>query len=109
MAGRFELWAEYLNTRFEPFNRIPKASFEADGWYLQGSYFLIPQKLQLVAKQETFDPRNDLDEDETDTSTLGLNYYVKGHDLKLMLDYQRVDAGRLESQDKVLARLQVIF
>ncbi len=109
VAGRFELWTEYLNVRFEPINRIPKASFEADGWYVQGSYFLIPLKLQLVAKQETFDPRDDLDQDETDTSTLGLNYYVKGHDLKLMIDYQRVDVGPLESQDKVLARLQVIF
>lgn len=109
VAPRFELWAEYLSTRFEPTNRIPRETFEADGWYVQGSYFLIAEKLQLVAKQEAFDPQDDLDQDETDTTTLGVNYYIKGHDLKLMLDYLRVDVGRLESQDKVLARLQVIF
>ena len=109
VAPRFELWAEYLNTRFDPTNRIPRTSFEADGWYVQGSYFVIAEKLQLVAKQEAFDPQDHLDQDETDTTTLGVNYYFKGHDLKLMLDYLRIDAGRLESQDKVLARLQVVF
>ncbi len=56
-----------------------------------------------------FDPRDDVEKDETDTSTLGVNWYLKGHDLKLMLDYLRVKAGTLESQDKVLARLQIIF
>jgi len=70
---------------------------------------VLAEKLQLVAKQEAFDPVDHFDQDETDTSTLGINYYFKGHDLKVMLDYLRVDIGRLESQDKVLARLQVVF
>ena len=56
-----------------------------------------------------FDPRDDVEKDETDSGTLGVNWYLKGHDLKLMLDYLRVKAGTLESQDKALARLQIIF
>ena len=109
VAGRFELWAEYLRTGFEPANRIPSADFVADGGYLQVSWFVVPQKLQLVLKQETFDPRDDASEDETDTTTLGANWYLKGHDLKLMLDYLRVEAGSLDPEDKVIARFQVIF
>ncbi len=109
VAGRFELWAEYLRSRFEPLNAIPQPRFDAEGGYVQASFFVIPKRIQIVVKQETFDPRDDVEKDETDTSTLGVNWYLKGHDLKLMLDYLRVKAGRLESQDKVLARVQVIF
>lgn len=109
VTGRFELWVEYLSTRFEPANDIPKPRFQAAGGYVQAAFFVIPNRIQLVAKQETFDPRDDVEKDQTDTSTLGVNWYLKGHDLKLMLDYLRVRAGRLPSQDKILARWQVIF
>jgi len=109
VCGPFELWVEYLRTRFEPADRIPGASFQASGGYVQASLFLIPKKLQIVVKQETFDPDEDLAKNQTDTTTLGLNYYLHGHDLKLMADYLRVKAGRLDAQDKVLARLQVAF
>ncbi len=109
VSGRFELWAEYLSARFEPANGIPKPRFKAEGGYVQASFFVIPKRLQVVLKQETFDPRDDAKNDETDTSTLGVNYYIKGHDLKLMADYLRVKAGPLDSQDKLIARLQVGF
>jgi phosphate-selective porin len=109
VSGPFELWAEYLRTRFEPANHIPSAKSQAVGGYLQASLFLVPKKFQIVVKQETFDPNDDIDKNQTDTTTLGLNYYIHGHDLKLMADYLRVKAGRLSSQDKVLARLQIAF
>ena len=54
--GRLSIWAEYLRSRFEPTNRRPAASFDADGWYVQGGWYLVPQKLQVVLKHETFDP-----------------------------------------------------
>ncbi len=109
VSGPFELWAEYLEVRFEPANSIPSARLQAVGGYVQASLFLVPRKFQIVVKQETFDPNDDVDKNQTDTTTLGLNYYIHGHDLKLMADYLRVKAGRLGSQDKVLARLQVAF
>ncbi len=109
VSGPFELWAEYLRTRYEPANHIPAPKFQAVGGYVQASLYLVPKKLQIVVKQETFDPNDDIAKNQTDTTTLGLNYYIHGHDLKLMADYLRVKAGRLDSQDKVLARLQVAF
>lgn len=109
IAGRFEIWGEYLNTRFEPTNDIPKSQFKAKGGYLQASFYIVPKKFQIVVKRETFDPNDTVSNDKTDTSTLGLNYYIRGNDLKVMVDYLRVDAGKLDSQDKVIARLQVGF
>jgi phosphate-selective porin len=110
LAGPFELWAEALRVRWEPESRRPRATLESAGWYLQAGLFVVPKKLQIVGKYETFDPDRDADADDTDTATLGVNYYIKGHDLKLMLDYLRTDpAGRPDTDNKVLARLQVIF
>jgi phosphate-selective porin len=109
VTGPFELWVEYLKTRYEPADHIPSARFQAVGGYVQASLFLVPKKLQIVLKQETFDPNDDVAKNQTDTTTLGLNYYLHGHDLKLMADYLRVKAGRLDSQDKIIARLQVAF
>lgn len=110
LAGRFELWAEALRTTWKPTSRRPRAEIESEGWYVQASAFVLPQRLQVVLKAESFDPRRDLALDSTETGTLGLNWYLKGHDLKLMADYLRVRSERPpRDQDKILARLQVIF
>jgi len=110
VSGPFELWGEYLNVRFEPDSKVPKPRFTADGWYGQASYFVVPKRLQIFAKYETFDPNDQKDADDTKTTTLGVNYYFKGHDLKLMVDYLRTDAPTpLDTQNKVIARLQVMF
>ena len=110
LVGPFELWAEVLQVRFEPTSRLPRPEVEAAGWYVQASHFVLPNRLQVVLKLESFDPDGDRAADETDTATAGLNLYLKGHDLKLMVNYLRVEAPPPSDRDqKVLARLQVIF
>jgi phosphate-selective porin len=109
-AGPFSLWVEYLKVRFEPTDARPAARFDSDGGYIQGGLFVIPQKLQLVLKYETFDPRHGVSNDEVSTDTAGINYYIKGHDLKMMLDYLRTGlGGKNPTQNKFLLRAQVIF
>lgn len=109
-AGPFEIWAEGLRTTWKPDSGRPKQEIESRGWYVQASAFVIPQKLQVVLKAEEFDPRRDIEIDSTETGTVGLNWYLKGHDLKLMANYLHVRSEREpRNQNKVLARLQVIF
>jgi phosphate-selective porin len=109
-AGPFELWVEGLRTTWKPDSERPKNEIESEGWYVQASAFVIPQKLQVVLKAEEFDPRRDIELDSTEIGTVGLNWYLKGHDLKLMANYLHVRSEREpRNQDKVLALLQVIF
>ncbi|HEX6901962.1 MAG TPA: porin [Thermoanaerobaculia bacterium] len=109
-AGPLEIWVEYLKVHFEPDSLLPSPDFDADGGYVQGSYYIVPDRFQAVLKYETFDPGTQRDDDETDTATLGATLYLKGHDLKLMVNYLRTNPPNpVESQDKVIARLQVIF
>ena len=83
---------------------------------MQGSYFLIAEKLQLLAKWETLDP-DQLPDDDLHSITAGVNYYLRGHDLKLMANYIHTwsdfraanpQFGRDEF-DQVSLRLQVMF
>ena len=109
-VGRAEVWGEYLRDTTEPATRVPAGSFYADGWYAQATYFLIPAKLQLAARLETFDPSDLTAFDVTRSTVSGVNWYFKGHDLKLQLDWMRSNVpGLSKTQQKVIARLQTAF
>src|SRR5205814_3161318 len=88
--GPFDLIGEYLSERFHSrtVNGVVPLfrGFRSDGYYVQGSYFLIPKKLQLVAKYESFNP-GQVANDDLSTITGGVNYYIHGDDIKLMADY----------------------
>lgn len=106
----FELWAEWLEGRFEPLTGRPRPVLDAEGYALQALVFLRPGRLELVLRHEYFDPDVVADDNETTLETLGLNYFFKGHDLKAMINLLRVD-DRLQPEDatRVLVRMQVLF
>ena len=118
--GGVELIAEYINARIylrELGPSVPQlAPFRPEGYYVQGSYFLVPEKLQLVTKWESFNP-DQLADDDIHSITAGVNYYLRGHNLKLMANYIHTwsdfraanpQFGRDEF-DQVTLRLQVMF
>jgi hypothetical protein len=106
--GRFDLWAEYLFTEYDPDG--PADTFHAQGWYVLAGYYIVPKKLQALAKYEQFDPNTDVAGDATDTWTLGVSYALKGDNLKLYLNYLLMDVpGQEEWEQKLLLRLQAAF
>ncbi len=109
-TGPFFLWAEYLRNHLEPTDAKPFANFDTDGWYVEAGVFLVPKKLQAVARYETFDPSRRVSGDDVSTDTVGLNYYIKGNYLKLQLNYLRTDLpGNADIQNKIILRLQAWF
>jgi phosphate-selective porin OprO and OprP len=106
-AGRFDATAEWLRTKSSP---DVGADTTAEGWSVLLGYHLIAKKLQAVVRYETFDPNTDVSGDDSDLWTVGFNYFLKGDDLKLSLNYLLGDpAGPLSDQGRLLARVQVIF
>ncbi|HSH40429.1 MAG TPA: porin [Chthoniobacterales bacterium] len=118
--GPFDLLGEYINQRVDTRvvnNIAPRfAPFRADGYYIQGSYFVLPKKLQLVTKWEGFDP-DQLADDDIYSITAGVNYYLKGDDIKLLANYihtwsdfrERNPRFGKDQFDEVIVRLQVMF
>jgi phosphate-selective porin OprO/OprP len=118
--GPFDLIGEYLSERYESQRSNALApgfpTFRADGYYIQGTYFIVPKKLQLFTKYETFNPGQVANDDIT-SITGGLNYYIHGDDIKILAHYihtwsdfrQNNPALGSDEFDEVILRLQVMF
>lgn len=108
--GRLDLNTEWLHGTFKPTGAIPAAKFEAEGWQATAAYFLIPAKLRAVIREESFDPDTATGGNTIRTTTFGLNYYLKGEDIKFMVDYLDGHVpGSNKDGGRILSRLQVIF
>src|SRR3989441_2009569 len=85
--GPFDLIGEFLQERVHPrtVNGVPPgfANFTTNGYYVQGSYFLIPKKLQAAVRWEDLNP-GQKGNDGIHSITGGLNYYIHRDDIKLM-------------------------
>lgn len=118
--GPFDFVGEYLSQRVgtRTVNGVDPlfTGFRADGYYLQGSYFVIPKKLQLVTKWQSFDP-GQLGDDDIYSVTAGVNYSIKGDEIKLLANYIHTWSDFRDSNpafaqsefDEVIVRLQVMF
>mgnify|MGYP001239244778 CR=1 FL=1 len=63
---QFSLRWEYIKGHDGDVKRI--------GWYVQSGYFIIPQKLQLILKYDTFDPQYDKSNDYCKNYSIVANY-----------------------------------
>jgi len=118
--GRFDLIGEFLEEHVDgrEVNGVPAMpSFVTNGYYVQGSYFLLPKKLQAVVKWEALNP-GQFGNDGIHSITGGLNYYIHGDNIKLMANYvhtwsdfreARPELGGEDQFDEVLLRMQVVF
>ena len=118
--GPFDLIGEYLTERYEgrTVNGVPAGfkDFTAEGYYVAAGYFVVPKKLQLFAKYESFNPGQVLN-DNIMSATGGLNYYIHGDDIKIMAHYIHTWSNFRESNpafgdedfDQFLLRLQILY
>jgi len=66
VLSRFSVRGEYIKGRDQATERA--------GWYLQAGYFVIPQKLQLLAKYDFFDINTNTDDNTSISYVFGGNY-----------------------------------
>jgi len=95
-SGPVDVWVELMRAEYDP---ATGGSRELSAAYVMGAYSLT-EKLQAVARYDTYD----VETADMDTWTVGGNYYIKGHDLKLQLHLMHTG-----EDDRVLARVQTIF
>src|SRR5437867_1701898 len=118
--GPFDLIGEYLEeyVNGRTVNGVPPgfANFTTDGFYVTGGYFLIPKKLQAVVQWQYLNP-GQKGNDGLYSILGGLNYYIHGDDLKLMVNYLHTWSDFRQANpefgqdefDQVLGRVQVMF
>jgi phosphate-selective porin OprO/OprP len=118
--GPFDLIGEYFQEKVNgrTVNGMPPgfADFTTNGYYITAAYFLIPKKLQAAVRWEDLNP-GQLGNDGIHSITGGLNYYIHGDDLKLMINYIHTWSDFREANpqfgqdqfDEVIARAQLMF
>lgn len=104
-AGPAIVRAEWLRNTSDP---ATGATVEADGWHFTALYDLT-KAWQLAARFETFDANTATANNETDTLVFGFNHRIKGNDIVLALNYLAGEAQIGGDDDRVIARLQVVF
>ncbi len=61
---------------------------DRDGWYAEIAYLMPgkvgPGELEFAVRYQEYTPDNDADQKQT---TLGVNYYIKKHDIKILANY----------------------
>jgi phosphate-selective porin len=118
--GPFDLIGEYLQEHVHgrTVNGVPPgfADFTTNGFYITAAYFLIPKKLQVAVQWQDLNP-GQMGNDGIHSITGGLNYYIHGDNLKLMVDYIHTWSDFREANpefgqddfDEVIGRVQVMF
>jgi phosphate-selective porin OprO/OprP len=118
--GPFDLIGEFLQERVQP--RTPPGStpafskFTTDGFQITSGFFLIPKKLQAAVQWQHLNP-GQKGNDGISSITAGLNYYIHGDDLKLMVNYIHTWSDFREANpefgddnfDEVIGRVQLMF
>ena len=119
-VGPFDLIGEYLQEKVSGRTVDGVApgfdGFTTNGFYVTGGYFLIPKKLQAVVRWEHLNP-GQRGNDGIRSITGGLNYYIHGDDIKLMVDYIHTWSDFREANpqfgedqfDEVIGRVQLMF
>ncbi|MEE4254401.1 MAG: selenite/tellurite reduction operon porin ExtI, partial [Desulfuromusa sp.] len=87
---------------------------EKNGGYVKAGYMLPNMPLQFFGRSESWSFANlyGVTDHEVELLGLGLNYYVRGQNLKVTVEYTNCDYdsnATVEDSDTVVAQVQVIF
>lgn len=78
ITGQFE-----YNAWKEEYTDPIKSDKEPKGWYLQAGYFIDGPNIEPVVRYEVYDQDSNSDDKQWKTTTLGVNWYGKGHSFKV--------------------------
>ncbi len=71
--------------------------------------YRISQKLQALFRYDWFDYNKEKDNDERTEYTVGINYFIKGQALKIMLNYTMYSQSNGQYGSKIYAGTQIIL
>lgn len=80
----------------------------ATGFYSTLAYRITP-KLQALIRYDQFDPNKNISNDKIKEYVAGINYFIKGQALKLMLNYVYSQKDLMKDSHRVMLGTQILF
>ena len=81
---------------------------KASGFYTTVAY-RITQKLHILARFDQFDPNRDISNNLRREYSAGLNYFIKGQALRLILNYVFCDNQDTEDSHRIILGTQILL
>ncbi|MGH7569618.1 MAG: porin [Gemmatimonadales bacterium] len=101
--GPLSARAEFLRQEYD------FSAGRAEGWYAFAAYFVRPERVQLAARLERYDPTRAAADRRTGY-TAGGQYLLRGDDLKLQVDYAIFEEeGPAVDVNRLVVQMQVRF
>ena len=95
---------EYLHQELEDID------ITSDGYYVLGTYDVVlgEMVLQPVVMYDTLDGDTDIDDEEINTTTVGVNLFPRKN-VKLSVNYKSIDETPNKDNNQILGQAQIIF
>ena len=81
---------------------------KAEGFYTTIGYKLTP-KIQIVGRFDQFDPNRDMSGDLRREYSAGINYFVKGQGMRILLNYVFCDYQNMENSHRLILGTQFLL
>ena len=90
------------------YNGTYRSTDKATGFYTTIAY-RITQKLHILARYDQFDPNRDIADNKRREYSVGLNYFIKGQALRLILNYVFCDNEDTEDSHRIILGTQILL
>jgi hypothetical protein len=107
-SGPFTAEAEYDSYK-EDIKNGGTPDINGDGWYAQAG-FLVHPSIELAGRYQELDPSDQVESDKLKWTSLGINYYMRDHNLKMQAEYLiKKEETEEAEKDNNLIQVQLQF
>lgn len=103
-----KLWTNFEYAIADGYNGFDISSDKASGFNYTIGYKIIPQ-LQLIARYDVFDPNRDVADNKRTEYTAGINYFIKGQALRLILNYVYCQNDAMPDSHRIIFATQILI
>lgn len=103
-----KLWTNFEYGIADGYNGSAVSTNKAMGFNGTIGYKIVPQ-LQVIARYDFFDPNRDTDHNNRQEYTAGINYFIKGQALRLILNYVFCQNQATQDSHRVIFATQLLL
>ncbi len=103
-----KLWTNFEYGIADGYNGSAVSTNKAMGFNGTIGYKIIPQ-LQIIARYDFFDPNRDVNHNNRQEYTAGINYFIKGQALRLILNYVFCQNQATQDSHRIIFATQLLL
>ncbi len=102
------MWSRFEYGIADGYNGSQVVNKKAEGFYGIVGYKITP-KFQVIARYDQFNPDRNISGDTRKEYTAGINYFIKGQALKLILNYVFCQNKNMPNSHRIMLGTQILL